>query len=153
MKNKIKITMIAIFMLLIVSCSSSIEEPITSDGINPPDWILGTWSEIISKGSFGFTNVGTVIFEEDDITIGYFDGDNDYSLQSEFLNSSYVPSVSSTSTSDEFSVKFNYSNEYYLFTFTLDDGNLDWKYTNVRTDLNLLKNSFDNAITFQKISE
>jgi hypothetical protein len=135
MKNKIKITMIAIFMLLIVSCSSSIEEPITSDGINPPDWILGTWSEIISKGSFGFTNVGTVIFEEDDITIGYFDGDNDYSLQSEFLNSSYVPSVSSTSTSDEFSVKFNYSNEYYLFTFTLDDGNLDWKYTNVRTCL------------------
>lgn len=158
MKNKIKISIIAILMLLIVSCSSSIEEPITSDGINPPDWVLGSWTEIISKGSSGFTYPGSVKFEEDDITIDNFNGESDYSLKTKLLdNTSNVPvSVISTSTSKEFTVQFNYSDgidEYLLFTFSLNDDDLEWNYSNVYPDLNLTGAAFEHAITLKKISD
>jgi hypothetical protein len=143
--------LIAFMVLLITSCSSSIEEPTISEGINPPSWIIGTWAQTTSKTYLSdYSSVGDVIFTSDNLTIQEFTYENkDLDLKVDTENNSVITTIS-TSTSNEFIIQNTYSNYYEIFTFSLADDYLDFMYKKIYSRENVTIDCFADSISLIK---
>jgi hypothetical protein len=122
MKKKAILSIVIASLTILISCSSGISI------VNPPSWIIGTWSDSSNSYSYVFdTDNFYYIYTEDGdtstTTIDFIDTYEDYDY------ATYIEATSSTL----FQFEMNYSDDGYNYTVKkkfskIDDYTLEYYY-------------------------
>ena len=104
--------LLLLFISVLTSCSSSDDSSSSSSGINPPNWLLGSWYDDEEYKSSGFK------FTKDDLCTLISNADLCYKEQLRLTSSGGgINEVEETSTEDSYSIKITMSGYSLIYSF------------------------------------